>query len=61
MLRPRDQVVAAGSLLGVVNADHLSVAIPYPGSLWVLVYTSIPFARPQVVLAAIDVIAAQQP
>ena len=42
----------------VVNADHLSVAIPFPGGLpWTFTMTATPFPRPQVVLAAIDVIA----
>lgn len=60
MLRVQDQVAASGSLLGVVNADHLSVAIPYPGYWWVFVFTSSYFPRPQAVLAALDVISAER-
>ena len=61
MLRTRDQVVRSTRLLGVVNADHLSVAIPHPGILYLLVFNPTPFPRPDVTLAAIDVIAAQPP
>jgi hypothetical protein len=32
MLRVQDQVVPSSRLLGIVNADHLTVAIPHPGS-----------------------------
>jgi len=59
MLRVQDQVVRSSHLLGIVNADHLSVAIPHPGLLYLLVWSPVPFPRPQVYLAAIDVIAAQ--
>lgn len=59
MLRTRDQVVRSARLLGVVNADHLSVAIPHPGPLYLLVFNPTPFPRPDVYLAAIDVIASQ--
>ena len=65
--RQRRHAARAGSgravsrLLGIVNADHLSVAIPHPGLLDVLCSAPVPFPRPQVYLAAIDVIAAQQP
>ena len=31
MLRVQDQVIPSSRLLGIVNADHLTVAIPYPG------------------------------
>ena len=59
MVLARDQLGAPGRLLGVVNADHLAVAIPFPGGLpWTFTMTATPFPRPQVVLAAIDVIAA---
>lgn len=57
MLLARDQVGPGGRLLGVVNADHLTAGIPYPGDAWVLVFAAVPFARAQVILAAIDVIA----
>ena len=36
------------SSLGIVNADHLSVAIPYPGLFCVFVFSPVPFPRPQV-------------
>jgi hypothetical protein len=55
----QDQVVPSSRLLGIVNADHLSVAIPHPGLLYVLVFNPVPFPRPQVYMAAIDVIALQ--
>jgi pimeloyl-ACP methyl ester carboxylesterase len=59
MLLARDQAAAAGNLLGIVNADHLTAGIPYPSGLpWVLLMVDVAFPRPQVVLAAIDVIAA---
>jgi hypothetical protein len=59
MLRVQDQVVPSSRLLGVVNANHLSVAIPHPGLLYLLVWSPVPFPRPEVYMAAIDVIAAQ--
>ncbi|MFO1324225.1 MAG: hypothetical protein U1F15_09175 [Burkholderiales bacterium] len=60
MLLAEGQVAAPVRLLGVVNADHITVAIPYPGNVpWVLMLSAAPFARPQVVLAAIDVIVAE--
>jgi pimeloyl-ACP methyl ester carboxylesterase len=59
MLLVRDQVAPGGYLLGVVNADHLTIGIPYPGDAWVFVFAALPFARPQVILAAVDVIAAR--
>jgi hypothetical protein len=61
MLRVQDQVVPSSRLLGVINADHLSAAIPHPGPLYLLVFSPVPFPRPQVYMAAIDVIAAQHP
>jgi len=57
----QDQVVPSSRLLGVVNADHLTVAIPHPGVLYLLVFSPVAFPRPQVYMAAIDVIAAQRP
>ncbi|MCC6194650.1 MAG: hypothetical protein IT518_09310 [Burkholderiales bacterium] len=59
MLLARNQVAAGGYLLGVVNADHLTVGIPYPGDAWVFAFRKVDFARTQVILAAIDVIAAR--
>jgi hypothetical protein len=61
MLRVQDQVAPLSRLLGIVNADHLTVAIPHPGLLYLLVFSPVPFPRPQVYMAAIDVIAAQRP
>lgn len=61
LLRAADQVAPASRVLGVVNADHLGVAIPHPGWLWVLVFNATPFPRSQMVLAAIDVIASDTP
>jgi len=57
MLLARNELAPNGYLLGFVNADHLAVAIPYPGNQFVFVFNATPFARPQVFLAAIDVIA----
>jgi hypothetical protein len=60
MLLAADQLAPGGRLLGVVNADHVSAAIPYPPELpWVLWFTTAQFPRADVVLAAIDVVAAQ--
>ena len=61
MLPAQSQLVPSARLLGVVNADHLKVAIPHPGVMWLLAFSPAYFPRPQVVLAAVDVIAAQQP
>ena len=61
MLRVQDQVTPSSRLLGVVNADHLSVAIPHPGLMYLLVFNPASFPRPDVLLAAIDVIASQSP
>lgn len=59
MLLARDQVTHAGRLLGIVNADHLTVAIPYPDSVAAaFLFSAAPVPRPQIFLAAIDVIAA---
>ncbi len=60
MLLAADQVAPGARLLGVIDADHVSAAIPYPPGLpWVLWFTTTPFPRGDVVLAAIDVVAAQ--
>ena len=60
MLLLRDQVSPASTLLGVVNADHLRVAIPFPGPAFVLLFNADPFPRAAMLLAAIDVIAARK-
>ncbi len=58
MVPLRSQMVPAATLLGVVNADHLGVAIPFPGAAFVLLFNAEPFPRDAMLLAAIDVIAA---
>jgi hypothetical protein len=56
-----DQVAPGGRLLGIINADHVTAAIPYPTGLpWSLLFRGIDFPRPQVVLAAIDVVIADK-
>jgi len=56
-----DQVAPGGRLLGVVNADHLTAAIPYPTRLpFALMFRDVAFPRPAIVLAAIDVAVAQK-
>jgi hypothetical protein len=60
MLLSHNEVAPGGHLLGFVNADHLAVAIPYPGNQYVLVFNATPFPRPQVFLSAIDVIAQRE-
>jgi hypothetical protein len=59
VLLVRDQVAPGVQLLGIVNVDHLGAAIPYPGDAFVFVTNAMSFPRPQVVLAAVDVIASQ--
>lgn len=62
MLPAGAQVARPGALLGVVNADHLSVAIPRPDQLpYVLWFSPVPFPHTDAILAAIDVIAADLP
>lgn len=61
MLRVQDQVAPLSRLLGVVNADHLSVAIPHPGLMYILLFNPASFPRADAILAAIDVIASQSP
>jgi hypothetical protein len=60
MLLASGQVAPGGALLGVVDADHLSIAIPrpdtFPQALWV---SPVPFPRTAAILAAIDVVAAE--
>jgi predicted esterase len=57
-LLTQDQVAPGGRLIGIVNVDHLSVAIPSPHQPWRTLFSSTPFPRPEVVLAALDVVAA---
>lgn len=54
-----EQVAPGGALLGVLNADHLRIAIPFPGPLYVMLFSAEPFPRAAMVLAALDVIAGQ--
>lgn len=57
-----DQVAPHGRLLGIVNADHVTAAIPYQNRLpWSLLFRAVDFPRPHVVLAAIDVVVAEKP
>jgi len=60
MVLLRDQVAPDGTLLGVVSADHLRVAIPFPGPAFVLLFNAEPFPRAAMLLAAVDVIAAHE-
>ena len=61
MLIAGNQVAPNGRLLGIVNADHVTAAIPYPNSLpWSLLFRAVDFPRPQAVLAAIDVAVAEK-
>jgi hypothetical protein len=60
MLLAADEVPPGGRLLGIVNADHLTAGIPYPQLPWALWFSAAPFARTDVVLAAVDVVAAEQ-
>jgi len=59
MLLAEGQVAPDGALLGVVDADHLSIGIPrpetFPHALW---FSPVPFPRTAAILAAIDVVAA---
>jgi predicted esterase len=57
-----DQIAPGGSLLGFVNVDHLSAAVPRPSTLpWSLVWPPAGFPRADVILAAVDVAAADAP
>lgn len=58
MVAVRDQVLPGGALLGVANADHIRVAIPYPGSAYVMLISAQPFPRAALLFAALDTIAA---
>jgi len=54
-----DQIPPGGNLLGFVNADHLTVAVPRPPTLpWSAVWAAVDYPRSDVILAAIDVAAA---
>lgn len=56
-----DQVAPNGRLLGIVNADHVTAAIPYSNRLpWALLFRAVDFPRPEAVLAAIDVAIAER-
>lgn len=60
MLLAGGQVAPGGALLGVVDADHLSIGIPRPTALpHVLWFSPVPFPRTAAILAAIDVAAAE--
>jgi len=59
MLLASGQVAPNGALLGIVDADHLSIGIPrpdtFPHLLW---FSPVPFPRTAAIMAAIDVVAA---
>lgn len=60
MLLASGQVAPAGALLGVMDADHLSIGIPRPTALpHVLWFSPVPFPRTAAILSAIDVVAAE--
>ena len=62
MLLAAEQVAPSGVLLGVVDADHLSIGIPRPDALpYALWFSPVPFPRSGAILGAIDVIAADLP
>ncbi len=57
-----DQIAPGGSLLGFVNADHLTAGVPRPPNLpWTMLWAAVDFPRSDVILAAIDVVAADAP
>jgi hypothetical protein len=57
-----DQIAPGGSLLGFVNADHLTAGVPRPPKLpWSLVWADVDFPRADVILAAVDVAVADAP
>lgn len=58
MVLVRDQVAPGGALLGIVNADHLRIAIPFPGAGYVFLFNASPLPRGALLLAALDVMAA---
>lgn len=58
-LLARDQVAPGGILLGYINVDHLEAAIPRPRRLpWTMLMAHADVPRADIVLAAIDAIAA---
>lgn len=60
MLLAEGQVAPGGALLGVVDADHLSIGIPRPETFpQVLWFSPVPFPRTAAILGAIDVVAAE--
>jgi hypothetical protein len=57
-----DQIPPDGNLLGFVNADHLTAAVPRPTRLpWNALWAAVDYPRSDVILAAIDVAAADAP
>jgi len=57
-----DQIAPGGNLLGFVNADHLTAAVPRPPKLpWNVLWAAVDYPRSDVILAAIDVVAADAP
>lgn len=58
-LLARDQVAPGGALLGYINADHLEAAIPQPRRApWTMLMAHADVPRADILLAAVDVIAA---
>ena len=57
-----DQIAPGGSLLGFVNADHLTAGVPRPSAFpWNVAWAAVDFPRADVVLAAVDVAVADAP
>lgn len=60
MLLASGQVAPQGALLGVVDADHLSIGIPRPTTFpYVMWFSPVTFPRTAAIMAAIDVVAAE--
>jgi pimeloyl-ACP methyl ester carboxylesterase len=57
-----DQIPPGGSLLGFVNADHLTAGVPRPSALpWSAIWAPVDYPRADVILAAVDVAVADAP
>jgi pimeloyl-ACP methyl ester carboxylesterase len=57
-----DQIPPGGSLLGFVNADHLTAGVPRPSRLpWSAIWAPVDYPRADVILAAVDVAVADAP
>ncbi len=60
MVALRDQLPDGVALLGVVDADHFRIAIPFPGFAYLFLVNAEPFPRAAMLLAALDVIDAHE-